>query len=150
MRIRRTARVVAGSATLALFAMVGSTSIASAAISPSAYGCKPGNVCLYRSSTSTPSLSREVNWTGRHSSLQIVNNGVPDAGVDHIRFTAEKYSGETGKVVKYKGCLHFATPDGTGGQYKVDLRPTNSYGFTVTSLTWGPECKSGEEVLEYA
>ncbi|MEU8887914.1 hypothetical protein [Streptomyces sp. NPDC048442] len=150
MRIRRTAGLVAGCTTLALFATVGSTGTASAAIYPSAYGCKPGNVCLYYSDMSSPSFSREGNWSGSEFSMQIVNNGAQERDQDHIRFTAEKYSPSAGKMIKYKGCLHYATPNATGGQYKLDLVPTNSYGYTVKSLTWGPECGSGEEVLQFA
>ncbi|GAA1938022.1 hypothetical protein GCM10009837_75340 [Streptomyces durmitorensis] len=150
MRMRRTASLLATSATFALFAAVGSTGTASAAIYPSAYGCKPGHVCLYYSDLSSPSFSTEGNWSGRKSSTRIVNNGTQQAGVDHIRFTAEKYSPTTGRVHKAKGCLHYATPNGSGGQYKVELKPTNSYGYTVTSLKWGPECKPGEEALEGA
>ncbi|MFI6640443.1 hypothetical protein [Streptomyces sp. NPDC050504] len=149
MPIRRFAGLAATSAALALFASVGSTGSAAAAIYPSTYGCAPGKACLYYNSTSTPSDSMAGNWSGRISSLQIVNNGVAEPYQDHIRFTAEKYSPTSG-VVKYKGCLHYALPNAAGGQYKVDLKPTNSYGFTVTSLTWGGECKSTEKVLEFA
>ncbi|MEU5950709.1 hypothetical protein [Streptomyces sp. NPDC047525] len=141
---------MATSATFALFAAVASTGTASAAIYPSAYGCKPGHVCLYDNPSSSPSFPTEGNWSGRKFSARIVNNGTQDVDVDHIRFTAEKYSPTTGKAHKYKGCLHYATSNGSGGQYKVELKPTNSYGYTVTSLKWGPECGPGEEVLEGA
>ncbi|BAU87702.1 hypothetical protein SLA_6836 [Streptomyces laurentii] len=150
MQMRRTAGLMATSATLALFATLGSTTGASAAIYPSADGCVPGDVCLYLNATSSPSFSRSVNWSGTYWSEKIVNNGTAQAGYDHIRFTAEKYSPLAGGVVKYKGCLHYATSDGSGGQYKVDLPSTNSYGFSVKSLTWGPECGSGEKPLQYA
>ncbi|MFF0745523.1 hypothetical protein ACFYVL_34495 [Streptomyces sp. NPDC004111] len=150
MRTSRTASLLAGSATLALFATVSTAGTASAAVYPSTYGCKPGNVCLYENDTSKPHFSKDGNWTGSEFSVQIVNNGTVDTNRDHIRFTAQKYSAAEGRPIKYKGCLHYATADGSGGQYKVALPGTNSYGFIVKSLTWGPECGSGEKPLEFA
>ncbi len=91
--------------------------------------CVRGEVCVYRGDTLV--ASSEGNLPGTYGPWAaggtVVNKGVRDPGVDHIRYTVTRSDGTS-----YTVCLHYPE-DGT---YIGSIPPNGR----ASNIRWGGDC----------
>ncbi|MBB1257968.1 hypothetical protein [Streptomyces alkaliterrae] len=134
MRIRKLAAV--GAALTATLVFAGPAQAGTATV----YGCKSGEVCVYKNGNSGPSFSTYGDWAPTSSSKYVTgnvifNNGKRYPGFDHIR-----WEGHMGSD-KYKGCLHYEETT-TGMTHGSSVYSGSA--ITFTKMIWGKECGATE------